>query len=65
MTLKPHWLEEDYLFHVSVPLDVACALDRLSDESGEPVDAVIELLLRAALISHERMGKNREELEAA
>ena len=48
-----------------LPLDVALALDRLSDKSGEPVDAVIETLLRAALISHERMGKNREELEAA
>jgi hypothetical protein len=50
---------------LAVPLDVAQEIDRLSDESGESLDTVIELLLRAALISHERMTENRAELEAA
>lgn len=48
-----------------VPLEVAAAVDRLSDESREPVDAVVETLLRAALIAHERLALNQAELAAA
>lgn len=48
-----------------LPLDVAQAIDRLSDASGESLDATIETLLRAALINHERMVENRAELRVA
>lgn len=54
-----------YRLSVVVPLDLVLAIDRLSDESGEPVDSVVEVLLRSALISHERMTANRAELVAA